>query len=75
MGNANRARHVERCSGRGDVSNCAIDAAAVELNRSGFENPLSRSCAAVFHAAALNQRSKDRVNGDRETWEKRKTIW
>ena len=36
--NANRTRHVERCSNPGYVANSAIDAAAVELNRSGLED-------------------------------------
>ena len=36
MRNPNRARHVKRRPDRGDISNCAIDAAALELNRSGF---------------------------------------
>jgi hypothetical protein len=50
--NASRARYVECRADWGYVANCAIDTAAVELDRSGFENALSRLCAALFHAAA-----------------------
>jgi hypothetical protein len=49
--NADRARYVECRADRGYVANCAIDVAAVELDRSGFENTLSRLCTALFHAA------------------------
>jgi hypothetical protein len=54
VGNANRARHVERCSDRGHVANCAIDAAAVELNRSSLKDPLSLCCAPLIHSATLS---------------------
>ena len=50
MRNPHGARDIERCPDRGHVANGAIDAAAVELNRSGFQNTLSRFCTALFHA-------------------------
>jgi len=53
MGNTNRARHVERCSCCRHVANCAIDAAAIELDGPGFEKALSIFFPTVFHAAAL----------------------
>jgi hypothetical protein len=49
VGNTNRTRHVERCSDRGHVANCAIDAAAVELNRSGLKDSLPMCCAPLIH--------------------------
>jgi len=49
--NSNRARDVERCPCRGDIANGAIDAAAVELNRCGFQDTLSRFGTVLFHAA------------------------
>jgi hypothetical protein len=51
-GNPDRARDVERCPCRRHIANGAIDAAAVELDRSGFQNTLSRFGTALFHAAA-----------------------
>jgi hypothetical protein len=39
---------------RPEIANCAIDAAAVELNCSGFKNALSRCCAPLIHAATLS---------------------
>jgi hypothetical protein len=56
MGNTNRARDVERRSCWRDVANCAIDAAAIELDGPGFEKALSIFCTTVFHAAALRVR-------------------
>jgi hypothetical protein len=53
MGNTNRARHVERCSRCRHVANCAIDAAAIELDGPSFEKAFSIFCTTVFHAAAL----------------------
>jgi hypothetical protein len=55
--NANWARHVERCPIRRQVTNCAIDAAIIELNGPGFKNALSRFFAALFHAAASNAKN------------------
>jgi hypothetical protein len=55
--NPHRARDVERCSYRGYIANGAIDPAAVELDRSGFQNTLSRFCTALFHAADSNAKS------------------
>jgi hypothetical protein len=52
--NANRTRHVERCSDPGHVANSAIDAAAVELNRSGLEDSLSWCCAPLDHPVVLS---------------------
>ena len=49
VGNAARTRYVERCSDQGHVANCAIDAAVVELNRSGLKDPLSMCCAPLMH--------------------------
>jgi hypothetical protein len=52
--NANRTRHVERCSDPGYVANGAIDTAAVELNRSGLEDSPSWCCAPLDHPAILS---------------------
>jgi len=73
--NANRARHVERRPDWGYIANCAIDAVAVELNRPGFENALSRLCTALFHAEILKPKSKDRMNGNRKISLGLKTNW
>jgi hypothetical protein len=51
--NANRTRRVERCSDPGYVANSAIDAASVELNRSGLEDSPSWCCAPLDHPADL----------------------
>jgi hypothetical protein len=47
------ARHVQRRSGLGHVADGAIDPAAVELNRSGLEDPLPLCCASLFHCIAF----------------------
>jgi hypothetical protein len=60
--NTNRDRHVKRRPDWGYIADGAIDAVAVELNRSGFKNALPRLCTALFHAAA----SKAKVQGPDE---------
>ena len=54
VGNTYGGRHFKRCPDRGDVSNGAIDSAAIELNRSGLENPLPYCCAPLFHSASVS---------------------
>jgi hypothetical protein len=53
VGYAYGARHVQRRSRRGHVTDGAIDPAAVELNRSGLEDPLPLFCASLFHCPAF----------------------
>jgi hypothetical protein len=53
VGYAYGARHVQRRSGLGHVADGAIDPAAVELNRSGLEDPLPLCCASLFHCIAF----------------------
>jgi hypothetical protein len=52
--NAERARDVERRTARRKVAYRAIDAGAIELDRSRFENSLPWHCASVLHSASLN---------------------
>jgi hypothetical protein len=61
MGDACGARNVQPRSGWRHIADRAIDAAAVELNRSGLEYPLSRRCTSL-HPATLKSNSKNRVN-------------
>jgi hypothetical protein len=49
VGNHNRTSYVERRSDRGHVTNYAIDATAVELNRSGLKDPFPLCCAPLIH--------------------------
>jgi hypothetical protein len=52
--NAERARDVERRTARRKVAYRAINAGAIEFNRSRFENSLPCRCASVLHSASLN---------------------
>jgi hypothetical protein len=53
VGYAYGPRHVQRRSRRGHVADGAIDPVAVELNRSGLEDPLPLCCASLFHCIAF----------------------
>jgi hypothetical protein len=75
VGNTHGARHIERRSDRGYVSDRAINTVAVELNRSGLKYAMSKWCTALLHAAALKQIFKSPVNDDRGITRENKAIW
>jgi len=54
--NALRARNLEAGADGGDVANNALDARAVELDRSGLEYALPRECTSLAHAIDLRQK-------------------
>jgi hypothetical protein len=57
--------HVKPSSEFRKISNQAIDRYAVELNRSGLENPSSWRCASFFHALEIRENSINLANRDK----------
>jgi hypothetical protein len=45
-------------------SDNAIDSDAVELNRTGLENPLPWHCSALFHWWSIGQKIEETISGD-----------